>query len=577
MSAQVALATPITSGDAAWNNFWIPQGVSPTRTYDCSYPGDSNYQGSTSNPFAYTFSALALPQFSLLVGVYDAPQTVTVSGDSGATYFYTLDGTTPTTSSTQYTAPIPLTTTTTVKAIAVEAGYQTSPVSEAVYTFAATPGFSVPSGKYTPGQTVTITDSTANATMYYTTDGSVPTVKSTKYTAPVPLSGNLTLKAMAVSSGFLNSAVASASYTTGQAATSITSLTVSANSVSTNQPVTLTATVIGSSPTGTVAFAAGSTNLGTASFTNGKATLQTSFATAGRYSITATYSGDANNAPSTSNTVTVAVGINLAVSKTSLAASASSVDTNQAVTLTATVTGSSPTGTVTFAAGSTNLGQATLGNGKATLQTAFPIAGSYPITAAYSGDDNNAPSTSSAVSLTVTPPESPSYSVSANPTTQTIAAGQSASYTITVTPSGGYSASTSFACSALPSEATCTFSPSAVTPSGSAATTKLSISTTAPSSSANHKPALWRPAGALVLAGLLGLFLRPRRARRWLRSLSCIALMVAAILGVAACGGGGGSTHTTNPGTPAGTYSVSVSATGSGAANQKLSISLVVQ
>ncbi len=60
----------------------------------------------------------------------------------------------------------------------------------------------------------------------------------------------------------------------------------------------------------------------------------------------------------------------------------------QNVTLTATVSGSgaTPTGTVTFEQGSTTLGTATLASGKASLQYAFPLAGSFSIVASYSGD-----------------------------------------------------------------------------------------------------------------------------------------------------------------------------------------------
>jgi hypothetical protein len=53
----------------------------------------------------------------------------------GTTIYYTLDGTTPTTSSTLYTAPIPLSVTTTINAIAVATGYRPSPVASATYVF----------------------------------------------------------------------------------------------------------------------------------------------------------------------------------------------------------------------------------------------------------------------------------------------------------------------------------------------------------------------------------------------------------------------------------------------------------
>jgi hypothetical protein len=60
---------------------------------------------------------------------------------------------------------------------------------------------------------VTISDATAGATVYYTTDGTTPTAASTKYTAPITVGATETLKAVAMASGFSLSAVGSASFT----------------------------------------------------------------------------------------------------------------------------------------------------------------------------------------------------------------------------------------------------------------------------------------------------------------------------------------------------------------------------
>jgi hypothetical protein len=70
--------------------------------------------------------------------------------------------------------------------------------------------------------------------------------------------------------------------------------------------------------------------------------------------------------------------------------------------LTATVVSSSATGTVTYYQGTTTHGTGTLSSGTATLSTSFPTAGTYSLTAAYSGDSTYAASTSSALSYTVT-------------------------------------------------------------------------------------------------------------------------------------------------------------------------------
>lgn len=94
--------------------------------------------------WTYTTSAglptAATPTFSPAPGTYAASQSVTLSDTtSGGTIYYTADGSTPTTSSTKYTAPILVSTTTTIKAIAVASGYNNSVVATGTYTILKTP------------------------------------------------------------------------------------------------------------------------------------------------------------------------------------------------------------------------------------------------------------------------------------------------------------------------------------------------------------------------------------------------------------------------------------------------------
>ncbi len=80
----------------------------------------------------------------------------------------------------------------------------------------ATPTFSPVAGSYTGTQSVTISSTDSGLSgfaIYYTTDGSTPTTGSTLYTGPVSVSTSLTLKAIAVATGYANSAVGSAAYT----------------------------------------------------------------------------------------------------------------------------------------------------------------------------------------------------------------------------------------------------------------------------------------------------------------------------------------------------------------------------
>ncbi len=88
-----------------------------------------------------------------------------------------------------------------------------------------------------------------------------------------------------------------------------TALVSSLNPSTLGQAVTFTATVTGVTPTGTVQFFDGATSLGTAPVGGGVATLTTSALTLGTHPITATYGGDAQNAPSTSPTVLQVVNV----------------------------------------------------------------------------------------------------------------------------------------------------------------------------------------------------------------------------------------------------------------------------
>jgi hypothetical protein len=78
---------------------------------------------------------------------------------------------------------------------------------------AATPVFTPVAGTYPSAQSVTISDATAGATIYYTVDGTTPTTSSTLYTGPISVATTTTIQAMAVASGLSTSAVASATYT----------------------------------------------------------------------------------------------------------------------------------------------------------------------------------------------------------------------------------------------------------------------------------------------------------------------------------------------------------------------------
>ena len=129
---------------------------------------------------------------------------VTITAADGAAVYYTLDGGTPSDKAAKYEKEITLAKSTTVKAIAVKNGFENSDVSvREVVLAAATPVISIKDG------TAEIKTATVGADIYYTTDGSVPTAKSLKYSKPFMTDGIKVLKAIAVKNGYENSAVAS--------------------------------------------------------------------------------------------------------------------------------------------------------------------------------------------------------------------------------------------------------------------------------------------------------------------------------------------------------------------------------
>ena len=185
-------------------------------------------------------------------------------------------------------------------------------------------------------------------------------------------------------------------------------------------------------PTGTVTFLSGSNTLGTGTLSGGVATFTTSSLATGSNSITAVYAGNTTDAGSSSTAISQVV--NKEATLTTLASSLNPSIFGQLVTFTATVSAQTPgtgapTGTVTFLSGPTTLGTGTLSSGVATLSTSSLAAGSFPITAVYGGDTNNAGSTSTVTTQVVSQDASATTLASSlNPSKY----GQSVTFTATV-------------------------------------------------------------------------------------------------------------------------------------------------
>jgi len=156
------------------------------------------------------------PTFAPPPTTYYAPVSVTLSDSmNGATIYYTIDGSMPTTSSPVYSTAIALTTTTTIKAMATFPGLPRSSVVYATYSIvlptAPPPTFKPTPSTYSTTQSVTLSN-TAGLPMYYTTDGSTPTTSSTPYTVAIAVAKSTTINAITAGYGYLTSAVSSGAY-----------------------------------------------------------------------------------------------------------------------------------------------------------------------------------------------------------------------------------------------------------------------------------------------------------------------------------------------------------------------------
>lgn len=145
---------------------------------------------------------------------------------------------------------------------------------------------------------------------------------------------------------------------------------------------------------------------------------------------------------------------------------------------------------------------------------------------------------------------------------KTVSVGRSATQTITIRPNPApWDSAVTFACSGLPAQSTCTFNPTSVTPGNSNATSTLTVATTGPNAAMLSRPsttlfASWLGFGSL---GLLVVMLVTPARRRMSRGLIGLLVFGVVTLTLANCGG-----SSARGGTPAGTYTVTVTATSGG-------------
>ena len=343
--------------------------------------------------------------------------------------------------------------------------------------------------------------------------------------------------------------------------------------------VTVSAKFTSLSATGTVQFYDNGTALGApVSVANGTAQFSTSSLALGTHLIFASYSGDTNFNSGASAPINLTV-VSSATPVVSLVAQFDAVHFAYApgsglsfmVQLSASAFGPAPTGTlsVLLDSSATPVWTATSSAGAGSIITlnsaAAPFSiGTHNLTLTYSGDTNWLAATSSVVTVTISNPDF-TLAVWAPPP---VARGGVAFASVSSSAIAGFTGSLSLSCSGLPAETDYSFIPASLTV-GNTAT--LKITTTAPSTASLHegqhpRPGSWRASTVLMLGGVL-LLTGARRRRRY--GYAALSLLLAGLLiaGVG-CGGGGGSTNsasttqrTNDPGTPVGTYTVTVTAT----------------
>ena len=172
------------------------------------------------------------------------------------------------------------------------------------------------------------------------------------------------------------------------------------------------------------------------------------------------------------------------------------------------------------------------------------------------------------------------FTLTTSTPSQTVTAGQTATYTLSVAPAGlAFSSAITFSCSGLPSLTQCAFSPDSAIPGNTSAAVAFTITTTAPVASLRrgrmfYAACLSLPGIGFVFAGLIRS--EPRRKR--LAKLAATGLFAIVLLLLPSCGGGGSSTGgpPPQPGTPPGTYPITVTASSASVTAKTVIVNLTV-
>ena len=235
------------------------------------------------------------------------------------------------------------------------------------------------------------------------------------------------------------------------------------------------------------------------------------------------------------------------------------------VTFTATVSSpiSTPSGSVVFEDGGSPLGTGMLTNGVAAITLSTLPAGQHSITAAYSGDANFTPLVSPAVVETVQ-----DFQVSlgaGNPPASTIQPGGTANYAFSFSPEGGatFPDAVSFTATGLPPGAVASFSPQTIAAGAGATNVTLTIQAPAQAALRKRKGVRGRTLAEVALAWVLLPFVRRKKLASRRLGLLCVVFLAAAWCGsLLGCGGAHGSSSSTGTSQQAPqTFNITVTAT----------------
>ena len=532
-----------------------------------SYPGDSaNFLANSSNSLNFTVNQapLTVTATSPPPIIYGQPipaltYTITgfVNGDTNSVITGTAVLTTTATSTSQ-PGDYPITfSTKTLAATNYSFNYVDGTLTITPVGAAPPPIISPAGGSYTSTQTATISDSLAGAKLYYTTDGTEPTTASTLYAGPIAINASVTIRAIAVASGYKNSATSNATF-------NLSAPTLSATSISFGNIVQGTL-----SDTETIVFS----NSGVNSL--GALTLKLGGADPSEFALSSGTTCGASVAANSSCSVAVTfTPASLGARSATLAISYAGIGSPETVNLGGV--GVSPLSIISSVT-------------ELVAGTTFEFTSSAPaVWTASAGTMSssgfftapNPPPTPAQVTVTATSTVNPQIFVTTQvtivpvpaiivPTTNTLPAGGSITIPISITAGTGIAGeSMTLACTpaTLPTGVSCSFTPNPVINSGGATVT-LQLFSNNLNANLPMRGNPWNEypidGSAIVIAGCIFLIGCKKNHGGEKMMLVASALAFATLMSLAACGTGGSfHSNASSGGHVTGTYTINITASG---------------